>query len=97
MAKVDLRVQKAIEQVVRERFADATVLRVDISRDRDFDGDSIFNIFVVVDDRSRVRPTAMTSLIRHIRNSLGRIDESAFPIVRAMTKRDSEAILNGSR
>jgi hypothetical protein len=39
----------------------------------------------------------LTDLIRNIRSHLGHIDETAFPMVRVVTKRDSQAILNGSR
>ena len=97
MTKVEKQVQDVIDRAVRNEFAGASLVRLDVSRDQDFDCDSIFYIFVVLNDEFRPRPTSLTDLIRNIGSHLGHIDESAFPMVRVVTKRDSQAILNGSR
>lgn len=97
MAKVEDKVRTIIEQTVRERFAGHEIDRIVVTRDVDFDGDEVFTVRVVLADTKKVRPDLVSGLVRHIRGKLSSVDESRFPIVRMMSRRDSDdLVLNGS-
>lgn len=86
------RVKEAIRRVATERLSGAQIVSVEVREDRDFDGDPIFVVKLVVDsadqklDRKRV-----SGLVRHIRSELAELEEYSFPLVSFISKTDIDA------
>ncbi|WOF43683.1 hypothetical protein KNJ79_01570 [Sphingopyxis indica] len=71
MAKAaDSKIKAVIERLAKEEIRDVRLYRIDMERDIDSDGESIFRIAVVVDHPEHINSGAMTSFSRLVRNKV---------------------------
>lgn len=85
--------EKIIAKIVGERFPDAIIDSISVDPDQDSDGEPILWITVVFDSEiSELGSHEMAGLPRHLRPSLLKRQENAFPIFRFMTKRDRDRL-----
>jgi hypothetical protein len=92
---VQANVRSAIERAVEEWFEGRDIYAVEVTRDADPDGGELFTVKIVLHDDAdlqRFGGNRLAGLIRHLRRSLEKEGESAFPLVRMMSKRDSELL-----
>jgi hypothetical protein len=77
-----------IETVIRDRLGNRAVEHVRVEPDRDFDGDSIFRVTVVLSDEDERNLDARRALgtTRHIRHKLIEANETGFPILSFVAK-----------
>lgn len=84
-------VEKAIEEIVRDRFSNIKIISVDVEEGEDHDGDPVLLVRVVFDaeiddfDASR-----LSGITRHLRTKLFDMDESRFPLTRFVSRKDVE-------
>jgi len=82
-----------IAPIVRARFADAEIESIEIVPDEDSDGDRILRITVVFrSDMTRLEPSKLAGLTRHVRPKLMEQRETGFPIFRFVSKRDNDRL-----
>lgn len=86
-------IKTAIEATVRERLSDAKVQNVTVTEGEDNEGDRIYRVLVVYDERSgKLDAHRMSGLARHIR---ARLDESqvfVHPIFRFVSQSDAKKL-----
>jgi hypothetical protein len=69
-----------IEEVVRERVHSGEIVNITVTRDADEDGDDIFRINVIFDNKKKSLDAAETSqLTRHVWRRLIDLDVRGFP------------------
>ncbi|HLH11318.1 MAG TPA: hypothetical protein VKV77_05490 [Methylovirgula sp.] len=100
----DRQLFELIEQTVRELFEQPAFVRkigmqeseiesVSVERGEDFDDQDIISIDIVLSDAARlpdVGKTILPGLATRIREKLAEVNEYSFPLVRMMSKADSE-------
>ncbi len=82
MRKVSKQIEKAIEQLLRERLQGISFSAIYVTLEEDEYGDEYLLVDVVVDDKKEwpeARKTA--SLVRHMRPKLEAVGTEAFPIL----------------
>lgn len=84
-------VEKAIEEIIRNQFADSRIEAVRVEEDTDFDGDNILRVTVVFGGRKGVDPIKAKGLVRHIRSNLAD-DQLAFPVVAFRSSSDDKRL-----
>lgn len=84
-------VEKAIQDVVRERFSNVKIVRVDIKEGEDHDGDRVFFVTVVFDaDIKDMDASRLSGITRHLRSRLFELGEERFPHTRFISQDDFE-------
>lgn len=84
---LDKAAAKIIEDVVREQLADAAVEKVTVEESTDHDGDAIFRVSIVFDDKKgRLDPEKTVGLARHARSKLTGESAFRFPIFSFVAK-----------
>lgn len=84
-------VEEAIQDVVRARFSNVNILRVDVKEGEDHDGDRVFFVTVVFDaDIKDLDASRLSGLTRHLRSRLFDMGEERFPYTRFVSKADFE-------
>ena len=74
--------KQAFSAVFQEEFSDVTLDNVELTEDVDSSGDPIIRVKFVFDvGGGRLEPEKVKGLLRHLRDSLSKLDESRFPIV----------------
>jgi hypothetical protein len=83
-------IQELIDRVVRERFKDVVIQSVTVSKDTDYDDETVFRVTVVFDQKGPLDAQKTAGLVRHLRHSLiEELEESTFPIVAFISKSDA--------
>lgn len=78
-----------VTNVLRERFDDVDIERVEIERDFDDDGDEILRIQVVFDGKEKQLDARKASSVqRYMRPKLADVSENAFPVISYVSKSD---------
>jgi hypothetical protein len=86
-------IAEIIESVIRERLTGVDIDRVQINEETDYDGDAVFRIMVVFDNKKAPLDSQKTSgIVRHIRHKLLERQETAFPIFAFVSKSDAAGI-----
>lgn len=85
VAGVSREVRKAIEAVVRERFAGTEIDAVEVKADVDEDGERVLLVKVVHGAKSLDARKA-SGLLRHMRPKIADLGEDAFPILSFISK-----------
>ncbi|SIO48700.1 hypothetical protein SAMN05444722_2575 [Rhodovulum sp. ES.010] len=84
-------IAKAIEEVVRDRFADVRIVRVDVEEGQDHDGDQVFFVRVVFDSEIKDLDAAkLSGITRHLRSRLFDLGDERFPYTRFISQADFE-------
>lgn len=78
-----------IERTVRERFGDAVIHSVNVTRDADNDGDAVFRVTVVFDSKTPLDAHKTSGIVRHTRHKLIEREEFAFPIFDFVSKAEA--------
>ncbi len=85
--------QTAVDDVIRERFPNIDIVRVDVSEGEDHDGEpAVFVRVVFQGDPGRFDPGALAEVIRHLRSRLREIDETRFPYTRFVAKDELDGV-----
>jgi hypothetical protein len=94
MSAIKAAIVQMIEEVVRQRFADALIHDVRVSQEHDSDGDALFRVTVVFERKGAQLLDAhkTAGIARHIRHRLLEEDEDAFPIVTFVSKSDAAGL-----
>jgi len=80
-----------VEKVVKNRFENVQIHRVDVEEGYDHDGDAVLFVRVVFDgDVSDLKADRMSGLVRHLRSSLATLGERRFPLTSYLSKADFE-------
>jgi hypothetical protein len=88
-------IQSLVENAVRQNFASASVSEVLVTEGRDHDDDPILEVVVSVGTQiTKILPSELVSLTRHVRQALVDQDETRFPIIRVMTNQDWKKLKN---
>ena len=91
MLDLDNKIREAVESIVKERFDNVEIVRVDVEEGRDHDGEDVLYVRVVFDaDVNELRAERMSGLVRHLRSRLGELGETRFPLTRYLSKSDYE-------
>jgi len=84
-------IHRVVEDVVKQRFDNVDIVRVDIEEALDHDGEEVLLVRVVFDaDLSAMKADRMSGLVRHLRSSLAKIGEARFPLTSYLSKSDFE-------
>lgn len=84
-------IEKAIEEVVRERFSGVNIVRVDVEEGEDHDGDCVFFVKVVFDSEIKDLDAArLSGITRHLRSRLFEMGDERFPYTRFISQADFE-------
>ena len=76
-----------IEREAQKRFAKAMIDRVLVGEGIDGDEDSVFKVYVVLNDPEKVDPKNILSFIGHLRKALeGEAGDYRFPLVSYFSK-----------
>lgn len=78
-----------IEKTIREQFADVKIESVAVSEDTDYDGETIYRVRVVFDQKGPLDSHKTSGIARHLRHRLVAQQENAFPIVAFVSKSDA--------
>lgn len=92
---MDLNVEarSLIEEVVRDRFGDASIVSVHVREDEDFDGDIVLYVTVVFDAKKPLDSDKTNSIVRHTRHRLmHERDDRAFPVFSFVSKSDASRL-----
>lgn len=86
-------VKKIIDKVVRERLSEACITDVLIEEDEGFDGEPIYSVIVIYDDKKgRLDTKQAVGLLRNIRSCLDDDDTLRFPIFRFVSRSDAKSL-----
>lgn len=85
-----------IEKIVRDslsgHFDHIRILKIDVQKDVNADGDKVLRIFVVFEGSPRdLDISKLTGTVRRLRPKLDEIDESALPLLSFVSKADYDA------
>ncbi|MDO8297102.1 MAG: hypothetical protein Q7T19_11775 [Caulobacter sp.] len=78
-----------IERTVREQFAGVKIESVGVSEDTDYDGEMVYRVRVVFDQKGPLDSHKTSAIARHLRHKLVARQENAFPIVAFVSKSDA--------
>jgi hypothetical protein len=77
------KIERAIEDVVRERLLNINIERVDVEEGEDHDGDRAFFVRIIFDSKiTDFDKSRLSGLTRHIRSRLSALGEDRFPYTR---------------
>lgn len=83
----------AIEDVVRRRFSNINILRVEVSEGEDHDGEPAVFVRIVFDGRPEdFDPAALTGITRHLRARLHSMHETRFPYTRFVSRDELDGV-----
>jgi hypothetical protein len=82
-------IKTLIESVVRKQFAKGQIDSVMVREDVDHEGDPIFWVTIVFDDTRPLDPRVTVSIGWRIRHKLLDRDETAFPVLRFVSRSDA--------
>lgn len=83
-------IRSAIEDVVRNRFDNIKIERVEVQEGEDHDGDHVFFVKIVFDaDLKAFNASRLSGLTRHLRSRLDAIGEDRFPYTRFISSNES--------
>jgi hypothetical protein len=89
---IDQTLFSAIHDVIVRELRPARIVRVDVARDLDHDGDPILRIKIVFEaENDRLNPTAVRGLIRNLREALIPLDVNEFPMFNFATVKEDAA------
>lgn len=81
--------EKAIYELLSERFEESAILGVRIKDDVDVDGDRVLRIMIVLAGGRSFDGKQMVGFVRHLRS---RMSGNAFPIVSFVSKEDADKL-----
>ncbi|MGB7317851.1 MAG: hypothetical protein WBC85_07780 [Planktotalea sp.] len=80
--EISAEVREVVANLVTERFPDATILSIEITRDFDADDDEIMKVKVVfATETDRLDARATSSFLRYLRPKLSEVGVSMFPVM----------------
>lgn len=85
-------IKQVAERVITDELGrDAEVVSVSVSEESDPEAGDILVVKVVYQaDRDRLNAKVVAGMIRHLRAKLGDIDESRFPLLSFVARREAE-------
>lgn len=89
--ELDERVQQSIEALVRDRFRDSDIVRVDVKHGDEFDDDAVIYVTVVFNADSVLNTGETVSITRRTRNELRhKVSPPPFPVFSFVSTDDAE-------